>query len=319
MVRQTITIFVLLLAWLVGLFACWNGGYASEGDVGQGPVHGAILLSKDIVPYEDGASGLRAELYYSLGARLESLDIIHLHDWKGREEELSRWMVTRDIDVLFVFGTPALKMAQDLFDNIPVVFAFILDYDFTASLPSNFGGVFLNASLSRRIEVMKRLVNGRRFAVVSRRSASLEKMLSGLGAQAEVVARWIGGANDLPSALASLRSEGVDGLLMVSDPVIFGSIPSIDFTILWGLRNRVAVMGLSRGYVKRGALCALEPDYYEMGRQVADLGLRMLFQPGRANRYEYPETLRLSINFTTARRLGIVIPPDILNEAEAVY
>ncbi len=283
------------------------------------PVHTAILVSRDIGPYEEGVSGLRSELYYVLGSRMDTLDVIHLYDWKGREEELIRWMVTRDIDLLFVFGTPALEMARDLFRDIPVVFAFILDYGFNGALPSNFGGVFLNASLQRRIAMLERLVSGHRFAIVSRRSRHLQEAFSGLKGEVEIVERWIEGAKDLPDALASLQNRGIDGLIMVSDPAIFGSIPSIDFTILWGLRNRVAVMGLSSGYVKRGALCALEPEYYDMGRQVARLGIRMLDHPGKGNRYEYPEALKLTINFTTAHRLGIVIPLDILSQAEAVY
>ena len=130
---------------------------------------------------------------------------------------------------------------------------------------------------------------------------------------------WIHGTKELPKALETLASRGIEGFLMVPDPTIFGTIPSIDFTILWGLRHRIPVMGLSKGYVKRGALCALEPDYYSMGRQLAELGIKILQHPDMMGTLIYPEELKLSINFTTLRRLGLTLPPEMMEGVESIF
>ncbi len=308
-------------AGLLGLFLLLAnlGPSGVEAQVGSGrPVHVAVLLSRSIAPYEEGERGLEVQLHRALGPRLQTFQVMQLYRWKGREEELARWVVTRHMDIIFCLGRPALELARGLFKKIPVVFGFVLDSDLETPLPPNVAGVFLNPSLERRVRLLARITGGRRFGLVARRNPRWEGLMAAVDPSITLLPRWIRGPGELPAALDSLAAASIDGFLMVPDSRIFGSIPSIDFTILWGLRHRIPVMGLSKGYVKRGALCALEPDYYQMGRQLALMGARLLQGPRPRRATAYPQELRLSINLTTLRRLGLQVPHELLQEAEAV-
>ncbi len=125
--------------------------------------------------------------------------------------------------------------------------------------------------------------------------------------------------SSIESALQALLEEHVDSFFITPDPIIFNSQEAVAYTLLWGLRNKVAVCGLSSGYVKNGALYALEADIEALGSQAGRLAIASL--EGRTSGktvIEHPKKLILSINLKTAKRLGIKIPPDVLNRAQMV-
>ena len=82
-------------------------------------------------------------------------------------------------------------------------------------------------------------------------------------------------------------------------------------------RLRDPIVVGSRVYVlDDDALLALSPDYRSMGRAAADLVKKVL--AGSAPRTAAAPPANLTINATTARRLRIPVPADLMLSAEIV-
>jgi putative ABC transport system substrate-binding protein len=81
-------------------------------------------------------------------------------------------------------------------------------------------------------------------------------------------------ARELPEALARLV-DTADVLWAIPDDLVY-TPQTASQVLLSCFRNQVPVIGLSEGWVRAGALFALERDYEDLGRQAAELGATIL-------------------------------------------
>ncbi len=124
----------------------------------------------------------------------------------------------------------------------------------------------------------------------------------------------------LSDLLAEVVAKGGKALLITPEPSLFSSPALVNYTLLWGLRQRIAVVGLSSGYVDKGALFALEPDIEAIAEKVGKLVTEMMngdsFQQEGSHYRSVP--WRLYINLNTARRIGISVPESLMGVADRV-
>jgi putative ABC transport system substrate-binding protein len=82
----------------------------------------------------------------------------------------------------------------------------------------------------------------------------------------------------------------------------------------------VPIVGLSSSYTRAGALASFEADYADMGRQAAEMALRIAGgQSPRAIKPSGPRRVKTSINLAVAERLGIAFDPEAIKEADDVF
>ena len=130
-------------------------------------------------------------------------------------------------------------------------------------------------------------------------------------------ARRVETPKDLPAALESL-SNRADVLWGVADQVVLNP-QTVRPILLFSLHNRIPFVGLSATWVKAGALYALDRDYGDIGRQCAEMAVKIL--QGTAPRSIAPAPPRkvvYSVNMKTARILKLDIQSGLLQGAVAV-
>ena len=124
-------------------------------------------------------------------------------------------------------------------------------------------------------------------------------------------------AEDLDPAIARLAKEGVEGLVMMPSPGLFGA--ERRRIVKLALAQRWPVIAGPSSYAEDGALLSYSADRLANFRRAAYYVDRILegAKPGELP-IEQPTKFELVINMKTARALGLTIPQSILLRADRV-
>ncbi|NLC63661.1 MAG: sugar ABC transporter substrate-binding protein, partial [Thermoanaerobacterales bacterium] len=83
--------------------------------------------------------------------------------------------------------------------------------------------------------------------------------------------------------------------------------------------SKIPVIGAERGHVEGGALATLGIDYYLLGKQTGNMAARVLQGENPHNiPVEGSKDLKLIINMTSAKTLGINIPDELKSKADEI-
>ena len=131
----------------------------------------------------------------------------------------------------------------------------------------------------------------------------------------EVVPLEIRRAEDIAPAFETLQSQ-IDALYVVGDALISANLNRI---ITFALSRRLPTTFGTRDYVQAGGLMSYGPNFPALFRHAADYVDKVLrgAKPGDLP-VEQPTKFDLVISLTTARALGLNIPPTLLAIADGV-
>ena len=131
----------------------------------------------------------------------------------------------------------------------------------------------------------------------------------------EAVKLEIQRAEDIAPGLDALRARA-DALYVCGDPLVVAN--RIRINIL-ALGARLPAMYSSREYVEGGGLMSYGPNTTDLFRRAAEYVDKILrgAKPGDIP-VEQPTKFELAIHLTTAKVLGIQIPPSLLARADEV-
>ena len=251
---------------------------------------------------------------------------------EGRDErfvEIAAEFVQLKVDVIVTSGT-ALLAAKQATSVIPIVFAVANDpvgSGFVASL-SRPGGNITGLSLQstdlagKRLELFREVVPDlRRLAImahVGNPGAVLELAEVQAAARAlglEVATLEIRRAEDIAPAFEALNGR-VDALYIETDALIFTHRIRINTL---ALAARLPTMHSVRAYVEAGGLMSYGPNYTDLFRRAGELVDKILRGAKPADiPVEQPTKFDLVINQTTAKALGLEVPPTLLARADEV-
>ena len=244
---------------------------------------------------------------------------------------LASEMARSGVDLILAWATPAALAAKRATASIPIVFFAVSDpigSGLVASLARPGGNVTGVTNIAkdltaRQVQLLAQMAPGlRRVAIMGNpTNVSIGTQL----AEAEAAARSLGitplvvsvrEPDRIASALADAAGQGADGLVVLPDPTFLTR------------RREIADIALARRlpsiYARREAVQA--------GGLVA-YGASLTEQIGRATAYadrilkgarpaelpvEQPTKLELVINLTTAKALGLTIPPVLLLQADEI-
>jgi len=277
----------------------------------------AVIFPSDIEAYRQAWEGIQDHLKergVSLWASEYVLD---------RQDEAEIFSTVNDEkpDAVVAMGTKVSLLARERVNkDIPVVFCMVFDPQ-TLVGPNITGASMVIPDDLQLREIRKVLPNVKKVGLIySPNSASrYQQLLTSCQVLGfHLVARMIDSGEDLPEALEEVYRK-VDCLLMIPDSQIY--IPkSSEYLLLESLRKKFPVVGLSSFYTKAGALFSVDCDYQDLGRQAAQILLRIL--DGDTPKHikpSIPRKVNLSLNLVTAERLGITIPPGIVKDAKEVF
>ena len=136
--------------------------------------------------------------------------------------------------------------------------------------------------------------------------------------QLQIVAIAVDNARNLPAALDELYRRS-DVLLAIPDSTIYSG-KTLKQIMLSSFRNRVPLIGLSRNWVKAGAIYAIEGDFKSIGWQSAELAGSIIDNKKMPDSdFYYPNQVNLVVNEKTMRHMRRNIDPHVLDSASHVY
>lgn len=126
------------------------------------------------------------------------------------------------------------------------------------------------------------------------------------------------GASNSGAVLSSARSliGKADAIYVPTDNTIASALEAV---IKVGIDGQTPVFAADTGSVERGAVAALGFNYYDVGRQTAQLVAKIFngAKPGDLA-VEAPTILELYVNPGSAKKMGITIPADVVSSAKKV-
>jgi putative tryptophan/tyrosine transport system substrate-binding protein len=250
---------------------------------------------------------------------------------EGRHERLpglAAELVALHPDVLALVGAVTFFAAREVADDIPIVFAIVLDA-VEAGLVGDAdhpGGTVTGATsydpdqLRRQVEILKQTLSGlSQLAVLG--DASVPKLMSeqALAAAAaeglRSVVRLLSGADDVISSIAAFRREGAGALLVLEVPRT--STQALTIARLAHEARLPTMFG--RDLARVGPMLAYGTSLATAARRMAGLVDRVLQgeKPGDLpiERVIEPE---LVVDLKVARGLGVRVPRELLAQAAEV-
>jgi putative ABC transport system substrate-binding protein len=252
---------------------------------------------------------------------------------RGRNEQnaaLAAELVALPVDVIVTWGTPAGLAARSATAKIAVVS--IAGDLATVGLVSNYarpgGNVtgFSTASLDldvKRLEVLKELLPGLSDVTVFTNPTNpaldiTRERVTRAAMKLGIRARFldVSDARDIEKAFHAIRDSRPEAGQVIADPFLGGHLDAI---VGFMKEMRLPTMYPFRHGVEAGGLISYAADYTDLFRRAAGYIDRILkgTPPGDLP-VEFPAKFELLLNATTARNLGLTIPPTLLARADEV-
>jgi ABC-type uncharacterized transport system substrate-binding protein len=211
--------------------------------------------------------------------------------------------------VAIAVGSRALEEVRARHPALPLVTAMVLHAGgvHAADVEPASQRVELDIPLAAQLGAMRALWPGRRRAGMIRNPAQSPGPAEALEACARregfvpVVVDCDGPAH-LLKALAALQGKA-DFVLCFPDPELYNPV-TVKPLVLASLEHGLPLVGFSPAFVRAGAAAGIFPDYRDMGRQAAEMALRLLRGEGRPAD-ESPRKIHVAINQRVTRLLGV--------------
>ena len=247
-----------------------------------------------------------------------------------RFAEIAAEFVRLKVDVIATSATGPTLAAKQATPSIPVVFAGIADAvgsGVVANLARPGGNltglsVLFTDLAGKRLELLREILpNLRRLAILTNvgnpgamlEVHEVEAMARTLGL--ETVMPDVRRPEDIAPALESLKDR-LNAIYVISDPLITTNRIRIN---TFALRAGMPTMYSNREFVELGGLMSYGPNIADLFRRAGDLVDKILRGAKPADiPVEQPTKLDLVINLTTAKAIGLDVPPSLLARADEV-
>jgi putative ABC transport system substrate-binding protein len=265
---------------------------------------------------------------------IEGRTVVVEYRWaEGRSErlaEIAAEFVRLKVDVIVTYATPPVIAARQATAVIPIVSAVMGDpvgTGLVASLARPGGNVtglsVLTPDLAgKRLELLREVIPGLRslacLANISNPITALEMGEVQAAARTlglDVVTLEIRRPEDIAPALETLKGHA-QALYVAGDPLVLTNRVRINTLTLVA---RLPTIYNQRDYVEAGGLMCYGVNWPDLFRRTADYADKILRGAKPANMpVEQPTRFDLVINLTTAKALGLSVPPTLLARADEV-
>ena len=252
---------------------------------------------------------------------------------EGRDErysEIAGEFVRLKVDAILTQGTQAAMAAKQATSAIPIVATVIGDpvgSGLVTSLALPGGNVTGLSVVSydlaaKRLELLLEAVPGvRRVGILVdvgnpvnvEEARQVQAAADKLGLEGFPIAIRL--AEDIVPAFDGLKNRA-DALLVVANPLILSNIVRIN---ILAAGARLPTSYIAREYVQAGGLLAYGPNFAAIYRRAGDFFDKILrgTKPGTIP-VEQPTKFDFVINLTTAKAIGLDVPPTLLARADEV-
>jgi putative tryptophan/tyrosine transport system substrate-binding protein len=247
-----------------------------------------------------------------------------------RSAEFAAEFARLKVDVIVTDGTSSVIAVKQATSVIPIVFAAAGDpvgSGLVASLArpgGNITGLSVQAAdlAGKRLEILREVVPGlRRLAIMGHAGNPTDVIQSGEARAAahtldlEVVSAEIRRAEDIAPAFEAFKEGRADALYVFGDPLLATNRIRINTLA----QDRLPTIYNYREFVAAGGLKSYGPNFPDLFRRAAEFVDKILrgAKPGNLP-VQQPTKFDLVINLTTAKALGLEVPPTLLARADEV-
>jgi putative tryptophan/tyrosine transport system substrate-binding protein len=238
-------------------------------------------------------------------------------------------LVRLKVDIIAVTGAVTARAAKKAVTDIPIVFAVVVDPVADNVVPNlERPGGYLTGTTSfdpqqakKQLELLKEAIPGLRRVTLLGDQGVSEALIKASEAQAQAMGlqtlrlRVAAPNPDLEGAFVAIREEHADALLVLEEPVVGVHAKRIAEL---AARDRLPSM-FAPSRVGAGGLIAYGTSQLESIRRMAAYVDKVLkgAKPGELP-VERVAPYELIVNLTTAREIGVTIPPEVLKRANQV-
>jgi putative ABC transport system substrate-binding protein len=177
------------------------------------------------------------------------------------------------------------------------------------------GMTLLPELIAKRLELLKEaLPKARRIAVIVEEAPGAAAAARALGSQLQILA--VRGPGDFEKAFEAAAKARAEALVVSQSPILRFHVKSfVDLAV----KHRLPAIYQRREFVEAGGLMAYGPRDADLFRRAAVYVDKVLKGVKPADLpVEQPMRLELVINLSTAKTLGLTIPPSVLARADEV-
>lgn len=322
---RPVRLLVLAVALSAALFA-----FASSADIATAaPVRIGIVQFVEhpaLDAFRTGFVQALQDARYTLGQDI----VLEYHNAQGDfvvSRNIAEKFVQDQVDLIFAIATGPVQAAASLTETIPIVFAGVRD-PVGAGVVDSFerpGGNITGTShwtpVSEQIKLVQEIMPGVRRIGVIYNAGELNSVIQVEEARQwaaarglTLVERTVVSTNDVRQAAESLAGS-VDVIFLPTDNTVVAALESI---LLVAERFRIPVIASDIASAQRGVAAAYGVDEVKLGRQAGEMALRILFEGAdpATTPVETQRVLDLAVNEEAARRMGLTIPPEVVERAQ---
>ncbi len=300
--RRSVRSVILLSAMIPWFF----GGTGLTEDI-------AFMMSGRQKPYEEAAKSARVALSGRSVLQLQMSNDLSRRKVRNR---LKRAGITG----ILAFGRLATVLADELDSGLPIVYCMVLD---PSSVPAGTAGVSLRIPFSLRFrKLLLLLPNVKKVAIIYDPENSAKTLARARAAALQATLQLLpieaGTVTEVSQALRLVRKRGCDALLMIPDPSVYNG-KTMRYILRYTIEHRIPFMATDRRLVEDGALCAVSPEFADIGTQAASLLKRVLSRGSAGGTpSESPRRFKFYLNAKTSALLGIKPSDAVMTEAMTV-
>ena len=238
-------------------------------------------------------------------------------------------LVRRNVDIIVTSSAPAIHIARQATNKIPIVMARVgdaVDQGFVASLARPGGNItglswFAPELSAKSLQILKDAFPAMSHVAILREAAggAASAIAAGTAARRLGVKPSLFQArepDEIETAFSAMTAAGVDALA-----VLEGLMISNNAKLVTGLaaRARLPAIFFDPAFVDAGGLMSYGPNFTEMHRRAAYFVDRIVKGAKSGDLpVEQPTKFELVINLRAATALGFTIPPALLFRADRV-
>jgi putative ABC transport system substrate-binding protein len=243
---------------------------------------------------------------------------------------LANELVRLNVDVIVTHSTPGTRAATAATSTIPIVMAVAGDA-IALGLVSNLarpsgnvtGSTFFNPELmAKRLELLKELPAPMfRIAVLSNSDNPVNEAIfpvmeeTAKPLRMELMKFYVRGPSEFERVFADIADQKLDAVVIVDDPILIVNAKAL---ALLAISRRIPSISHPE-FGAAGGLMAYGVNLYDLFRRSGYFVDRILKGANPSDLpVERPTKFELVINLTTAKSLGLDIPPTLLARADKV-
>lgn len=316
MVGKKFIIFLTVLISLILLTSCSSNNKIKIG-ITQFASHEALdkCLNGFKAALEEHGFGSDKVKFYESNA----------HGDVGTTNLIASELVNKQVDLILAIATPSAQAVKNAIEktNIPLLFSAVTDPIASGLVPSdNVTGTSDKTPIDKQFALIKTILPKAKnigFFYSLGEDNSLKQLeeakslANTIGFQ--IIEKGVTTTTELADAVEGLLNK-VDVFYIPTDNLVASSMPIIYEK---ATTKGIAIIGSERAHVENGALITDGIDYYELGYQTGLMALKIL--EGKLPK-EIPfaelENTKIVINLHTAKKLNIIIPETVLENAEVI-